>query len=160
MASTYEKIQTTTLGSAQATVTFSSISSAYTDLIVVISAKATTGTPVTQFKINSDSGSNYSRTFIFGDGTSASSGRETSVTQVGMATINATNFTPHNLSFNNYSNTTTYKTILYRGGLDYPAAQVALWRNTSAISTIDFIISSSTYTSGSTFTLYGILKEA
>ncbi len=159
MTSTYEKIATTTLGSAASSVTFSSISSAYTDLVAVISAKATTGTPVTQFRINSDSGSNYSRTFMFGDGSSASSSRSSNVTEIGMASINATNFTPHNLSFNNYSNTTTYKTILYKGGLDYPAAQVALWRNTSAISTIDLIISSSTYTSGSTFTLYGIKAE-
>jgi hypothetical protein len=33
MTATYEKIETTTLGSSQASVTFSSISGAYTDLV-------------------------------------------------------------------------------------------------------------------------------
>jgi hypothetical protein len=35
MASTYEPIATTTLGTATASVTFSSISGAYTDLVLV-----------------------------------------------------------------------------------------------------------------------------
>ena len=36
MASTYEKIATTTLGSATASYTFSSISGTYTDLILIL----------------------------------------------------------------------------------------------------------------------------
>ena len=66
MAITYEPIATTTLGTAAASVTFSTISGAFTDLVLVM-AFANTGVGngndiLMQF--NSDSGSNYSRTFI------------------------------------------------------------------------------------------------
>jgi hypothetical protein len=58
----------------------------------------------------------------------------------------------------NYSNSTTYKTILSRGnvtgtGIDL---NVSLWRSTAAITNITVTSFTSTYTAGSTFTLYGI----
>jgi hypothetical protein len=153
---TYTPIATTTLGSAQSSVTFSSISGSYTDIVMVCSLKATTGTPVMQIAINSDSGSNYSRTGMYGDGSSAYSFRESSQTILGILTIDATNFSPAIIQFNNYSNTTTYKTILSRSGITYPAVQIGLWRSTSAITSIVASTSSSTFVSGSTFSLYGI----
>ena len=156
MAVTYEPIATTTLSSAASSVTFSSISGSYTDLILIASVKASTGTPVASFTVNNDTGSNYSRTGIYGDGSSATSFRETSQSLAAFATINATNFTPAKIQIQNYSNTTTYKTAIYSGGLDYPAAIVYLWRSTSAINRVDFGISSGNFASGSTFTLYGI----
>jgi hypothetical protein len=66
---------------------------------------------------------------------------------------------------NNYSNSTTHKTTLSQltratvgaAGID---ASVGLWRNTSAINRLTFIIeSSNSFASGSTFTLYGIKAE-
>jgi hypothetical protein len=44
MTATYEKIATTTLGSAQADITFSSISGAYTDLVIIYTLNAATTT--------------------------------------------------------------------------------------------------------------------
>jgi hypothetical protein len=72
--------------------------------------------------------------------------------------VNTTVFNLSITHFMNYSNTTTYKTALVRGnnassGVD---AIVNNWRNTAAITNIDVIANSSTFTSGSTFTLYGI----
>jgi hypothetical protein len=60
----------------------------------------------------------------------------------------------------NYSNTTTYKTILERANQPQAVTNsiVGLWRSTSAISTITMTTSSGTVSAGSTFTLYGILK--
>ena len=65
------------------------------------------------------------------------------------------------LQLMNYSNTTTYKTILSRtnaaaNGVD---ATVGLWRSTSAITSIEIGKNSGmsgTFQIGSTFTLYGI----
>jgi hypothetical protein len=153
---TYTLIASNTLGSAQSSVTFSSIPGTYTDLVLVCSVKATTGTPVMQIAINSDSGSNYSRTGLYGDGSTATSFRLSSQTILGIFSADATNFTPAIIQFNDYSNTTTYKTILSRSGITYPAAQVGLWRSTSAITSIVASTDSSTFTSGSTFKLYGI----
>ena len=64
------------------------------------------------------------------------------------------------MSFNNYSNTTTYKTALSRG-MDttngYVQAHVGTWRNTAAITSVTVLANSgSTLASGCTFTLYGI----
>jgi hypothetical protein len=156
MAITYEPIATTTLTTASASVTFSSISGSYTDLIIIASVKASTGTPDANFTVNNDTGSNYSRTGLYGDGSTAGSFRNSNVANAAFATINSTNFTPVKIQLQNYSNTTTNKTFLYSGGLDYPAATVFLYRSTSAITRVDFSISSGNYASGSTFTLYGI----
>ncbi len=66
------------------------------------------------------------------------------------------NCTEH-INVMNYSNTTTYKTILSRSSDLYTEASVNLWRNTAAITSI--IIGAQgayTFSAGSTFTLYGI----
>jgi hypothetical protein len=159
MTATYEPLATTTLGSAAASVTFSSISGSYTDLILIASIKASTGTPTANITVNNDTGSNYSRMGLYGDGSTAGSFRDSNETSCRFATINATNFTPVKIQIQNYSNTTTYKSPLYSGGLDYPAVVIFLWRSTSAINRVDFGISSGNYAAGSTFTLYGIKAE-
>jgi hypothetical protein len=62
----------------------------------------------------------------------------------------------------NYSNSTTYKTVLGRSNRasSDTAADVGLWRSTSAITRIDLAMGGSfptnNFASGSTFTLYGI----
>jgi FlaG/FlaF family flagellin (archaellin) len=62
--------------------------------------------------------------------------------------------------FMNYSNTTTYKTVLGRSNVqDFRVASiVGLWRSTSAINTISLRSDNASYnfTVGSTFTLWGI----
>jgi hypothetical protein len=163
MAITYEPIATTTLGTATASVTFSTISGAYTDLVVVISnAKNLTGNSDVLMRFNSDSGSNYSATVLTGDGTTASSARRTSSTSIicnYFTFLNSSATTQFNISIQNYSNTTTYKTALIRANRAAQAAEaiVGIWRATpAAISSIDFSLSSSSYTAGTVFTIYGI----
>lgn len=164
MPSTYEPIQTTTLSSATTTVTLSSIPGTYTDLVLVVSPAVATAQDL-YFKVNNDSGSNYSYTILYGTGSAAGSFRASSQT-LGMfdyygqpdTTLGNSNYI---LNFMNYSNTTTYKTILSRSnragsGTD---AIVNLWRSTSAITSITMQVSPSAtinFSVGSTFTLYGI----
>jgi hypothetical protein len=63
------------------------------------------------------------------------------------------------IHFMNYSNTTTYKSLLARGnnaasGTD---AIASLWRSTAAITSITFNLQTGgTFDIGSTITLYGI----
>lgn len=164
MAVTYEPIATTTLAnSTTATVTFTSIPATYTDLVLVCNAAVTTGVGDYRLNYNNDTGSNYSRTYLTGDGTSAASGRQTSrswqdIDYNGYMGSSLDNITIINIM--NYANTTTYKTTINRSnrassGTD---ANVGLWRSTAAINEIDITNSgSSTYfLTGSTFTLYGI----
>ena len=152
---TYVAIAEQTLGSAAASVTFSSISGAYTDLVLVYNGYASSGTANARFLINGDTGSNYSYTTLEGSGSAAGSARGTSQTSGYLWQTSLGNQTGI-LQLLNYSNTTTYKTTLSRGGnpASYLAADVNLWRSTSAITSIT--IQGTTYQTGSTFTLYGI----
>ena len=154
MASTYEKIATTTLGSAASSVTFSSISSTYTDLVIIFSGTGNSDT--LYYRFNNDSGANYSDTYMFGDGT-AGSGRHSNQGQLFGAGIN-TSQCMQIIHIMNYANTTTNKTTLLRGngnGIGATVAFVGLWRNTAAINSIQLFLNAN-FLSGSTFTLYGI----
>ena len=161
--STYTPIATSTLSSSSASVDFNSVSGSYTDLVLVINAAASAAVNLWVQVGNGsvDTGTNYSVTRLSGNGSSASSDRKTSATKFEMTAQSyidtVMNFNSI-IQFQNYSNTTTYKTILSRenlaaGGVD---AVVGLWRSTSAINTIKVLTSSGTFSSGSTFTLYGI----
>lgn len=160
MAVTYEKIATNTLGSAAASVTFSSIPSTYTDLVLICDTKASTGTPNNRLQVNSDTASNYSQTVLAGNGTTATSARYSSNTFI-YADYYATNDTTNNkntiIQFMNYANTSTYKTVLSRAGNAAAGtdAIVGLWRSTSAINSIT-VYSTSNWASGAVFSLYGI----
>jgi hypothetical protein len=159
-ARTYEPIATTTLGSNAASYTFSSIPSTYTDLVVVCRAGAVSNSDLT-FRVNGDTGTNYSSTFLYSDGIGVGSTRTTNVafgyfTYLG--SIETLGNSVHIAHFMNYSNTTTFKTVLARAsnanrGVD---EVVSLWRNTAAINSITLIGSNANILSGSTFTLYGI----
>lgn len=155
--SAYEVISTQTLGSAVATVTFSSIPQTYTDLVLVFNGTDSSGTNAFRVQLNGDTATNYSGTDLDGDGTSATSSRFTSIDYIRGGGISTTNGTAI-LQFQNYSNTTTYKTVLGRYGTPASSSDtwVNLWRSTSAISSILILINAVNYAAGSTFTLYGI----
>ena len=163
MAKTYEPISTQTLGSATATVTFSSIPATYTDLVLVCNIAQVASNNSLRFRINSDTGSNYSVTYLYGNGTSALSGLDTSQTSGTIYVTGSTTIeTNYIVQFMNYSNATTYKTVLGRSNRasSMAAADANLWRNTSAITQIDLAMGgtfpTNNFSTGCTFALYGI----
>jgi hypothetical protein len=162
MATTYEPIATNTLGSAAASVTFSSIAGTYTDLVLVSVPIVTAATTFAVY-FNGSTASNYSATILQGDGTSATSTRVANQTEIRIsyaATSRTTNTTNIITQIQNYSNATTYKTLLSRDNAasDGTGAIVGLWRSTAAITSITIIplTGGSIINTGSTFTLYGI----
>lgn len=181
MAITYDKIATQTLTSGQSSITFNSISGSYTDLILVINGGITDAGFDFGVRINSDTGTNYSSTALYGNSSSAASSRYSNMTvgQISTDMQGGHILNTHIVNFQNYSNTTTNKTWLARSSANYSASGsgattvphvgsvVGLWRSTSAINSIS--ISESGFggsgfwaygntLSGTTFTLYGILK--
>jgi len=164
MPTTYEPIATTTLGSAQSSVSFTSISGSYTDLVLVCNTMRTTGLDNIGVRFNSDTGSNYSWTILKGNGSAASSDRRSSVSDIIFNVYNNDTSTPAVgiLQIQNYSNTTTYKTAISRSSgsaAGFVYATVGLWRSTSAITSITLFdegSASAVINTGSTFTLYGI----
>lgn len=158
MPATYDKIATAAGTGSNTTLTFTSIPSTYTDLVLVISGSLSTGNN-TRMTFNNDSGSNYSMTVISGDGSSASSYRDSA--QPNFQYMGYTDGTISNFIINilNYSNTTTFKTFLHRRNLagGQVSANVGLYRSTSAVNRVDvFSATGATWTTSTTATLYGI----
>jgi hypothetical protein len=162
MPSTYTPIATQTLGTAVASVTFSSIPGTYTDLILVTNVKSVSGTKDFVTQVNGDTGTNYSWIALSGDGTTVYNEKTTNFTRwylgyvsyVG-STLNANSIT----SFMNYSNSTSYKNYLSRSNNTSfgVSAIVGTWRNTAAINSIAvYFDSGGNMDVGSTFTLYGV----
>jgi len=155
---TYTPLATTTASGTVSSITFSSIPSTYTDLVLVCSSKAAAGYLI--MRVNSDSSTNYSRTNLYGTGSAAASNRGTNQTFLLAPDAGTSDYYPCITQIMNYSNNTTYKTAIQRsanlGGNVY--ATVGLWRSTAAITSITVGTDDATnISSGSTFTLYGIL---
>jgi hypothetical protein len=159
MAITYEPIATTTLVSNTTQVDFNSISGSYTDLVLVFNGSVTAGT-TQRIRFNSDSSALYSNTRVGGTGSVAYSGRDSGYNFNHAGFLDANDIGMFVAQFMNYANTTTNKTFLSRSGGNTSSvvAWVNLWRSTSAITSISIFCdnTSTYYTSGSTFTLYGI----
>ena len=154
---TYTPLATNTLGSTSSSVTFSSISGSYTDLVLVIQGTHTsTGNNWIGLQYNGDTGTNYSSTVTRGDGSSATTSRNTSDNYAGRTIITSAQQSNAIYQIQNYSNSTTYKTCLARSNGDEVDMSVGLWRNTAAITTVTIVNIGTTFSSGSTFTLYGI----
>ena len=168
MPATYEPIATTTLGTAAATITFSSIPATYTDIrLVFVSNNTRSAGGGYSLIINGDSGANYSQTTLSGNGSTAVSNRQTSANQIDgwNDQFGSTNTAMRLLAtydFMSYAGS-TYKTCLVTGSYDYNGSGstlrfVNLWRNTAAITslTLNAIFASTNFAVGTTATLYGI----
>lgn len=174
MALTYEKIATTTLGSNQGTITFSSIPQTYTDLRIVIKGGIADGGFFIGFRVGNGSvntGTIYSNTVIRQDG-GIYAGRYSGKTLGAFYEQGNNNSLTHTVvcDFLNYSNTTTFKSYVSKSGSAQSGnvcAIAGLVQTTSAINIIEIAESGMGSTgffnygnmlAGSTFTLYGILK--
>jgi hypothetical protein len=157
--STYTPIATHTATGSSNVITFSSIPSTYTDLVLV-SKYQVSGDGYTDIRLNSDSGTNYSSTSLTNSGASAVSTRYANLSRFSeMYGYTGENDAMAVWNFMNYSNSTTFKSALLRawyGAPDVTEAKALLYRSTSAISNISLTRVTGNWSSGSTFTLYGI----
>jgi hypothetical protein len=165
--STYTPIASQTLTGTASSVTFSNIPQNFTDLVLVTNADVTSAGASINIRFNLDSGSNYSYTTMYGNGSTVASTRGSNRTSSYIAGFVAPNTALEHTTIThiqNYSNTTTNKTFLSRSNRasasNSPGAEalVGLWRNTSAISTIVVAPDSGSFDTGSTFNLYGIVS--
>jgi hypothetical protein len=158
---TYTPIARQVIASATNTVTFSSITSTYTDLVLVINGSLS-GYDYLLYRFNGDTGSNYSETPLRGDGSAATSGPAANRTYTWTCLQSAANTQFNTISnFMNYADATTNTSVLSRANSnssgDYVAITAGLWRNTAAINSITVLtLSANNFNVGSTFTLYGI----
>jgi hypothetical protein len=159
MPATYEPIATLTFNGTTSTGTFTSIPATFTDIrLVWIGTSA--GSQAVAVQYNADTGTNYSQTIVQGNGSSATSFRNTSLNRI---IINSSNtpISTASLDIFSYSGS-TYKTGLRTESRDENGSGVvnrgaALWQNTAAITSLTLFGFSGVNLTG-TATLYGILK--
>ncbi len=160
MATALTALATTTLASASATVTFSSISGAYRDLYVV--ADIVASGQYLNMRINSDTGANYSNVTAYGTGSGTGSYAAASNTFVGFSSLLVAS-TPvtHLINFLDYAQTDKHKTLLTRMGSPAGSSNVAMqanrWASTSAITSLSFYRETGgNLEAGTTISLYGV----
>lgn len=159
---TYNAIATNTLGAATSTVTFSSISQAYTDLVLVYKVRMATGGAVNSFmRINGDTGNNYNYAGTYYTLGVAQGSHTTSAGNTAwIDNVDSSWTTITHIDFNNYKSTDMKKGWLVWSGA--PNSQTDMkwgsWNSTAAINQIQIYNPSSiNFAVGSQFTLYGIL---
>lgn len=164
MAATYEPITTTTLGSSQTSITFSSISSSYTDLRLVTSGINGNNMAL---RFNNDSGSSYSITTLYGSSGSASTYSITNNDSIPQANSNSPgNNIPYLIITDIFSYAgNKYKSVLINysndkngtsNGASSVERTVGLWRNTAAINSITLFSPVASFAAGTVITLYGL----
>ena len=164
----FESIATASGDGTNFEITFSSIPSTFAHLQIRCLAKSTTGTPAINLRINGDTGSNYTRHRLIGDGTSASATGDVSQTQIpvlGNAGLPSASNTYGVAIYDilDYTNTNKYTTVRVlagqdsngSGGVDFTSG---LWLNTAVISSLTFRTANSAepFTTATRFALYGI----
>jgi hypothetical protein len=162
---TYVALDKVTIGTATPSITFSSISATYTDLVVVASFTVATASANLVMTFNGDTTSGlYSKTQLEGTGSVAVSGRTSGANNIGLDSNigdDTTGPSIHILNLMNYANTSVFKTVLHRQSGFWSAnpgtaARVGLWRNTNAITSVTLNNGGTNFAIGSTFSLYGI----
>ena len=163
MPATYEPIATTTLGSAAANITFSSIPATYTDLrLVIVYDMSSVATMRMLFNNDSILSTNTSCTRLNGNGSTVTSSRATNTGAVDVSPSMSSGFWRlTEIDIFSYAGNTN-KTFLAKTSADNNGSGnmftvVGLWRDTSAVNKLVFGWSGSqTFSTGTTATLYGI----
>ena len=164
ITSSYESIATVTVGSGgSSTINFSSIPSTYKHLQIRGIARTATNVSL-GLRFNSDTGSNYSRHFLNGNGSSAGAGggANSTTAYAGTTATAASAFGANVIDVLDYQNTNKYKTVRALSGADnngsgFVQFMSGNWRNTNAVTSIDIIqVDGDSFTQYTQFALYGI----
>jgi hypothetical protein len=164
------QIADTTLASAAADITFSSIPSTYNHLKLVISGSSSSASyngAAFYVQVNGDTGGNYSFSTVAkyaGAGATMTLEGQNSQTQIELGTIwcgqAVTNaLSSIDMTFFNYKGTTLHKGMVYTGGswTDAPGFGTGWgrWKSTSAITSIKLYSGAGNFMTGTRATLYG-----
>ena len=166
----YESIATTTVGAGGASsVTFSSIPSTYQHLQIRFIARGTLADSNADVYcyLNSDTNqANYARQFLRGNGTAASVGGSAASAipiagYISGSLSTASVYGAGVIDVLDYGNTNKYKTVRSLAGYDQNGqGSIYLFSNlymqTTAISSINFVVQSGNFAQYSSFALYGI----
>ena len=169
----YDALATVTLSTATASIEFAGIPTKYKHLQIRFIARCSRSdytVAAVYARFNSDTGSNYSGHYLGGNGGSAFAygGANYSFAPAGLAAgtnVTASIFSGGVIDVLDYQNSNKYKTVRALAGFNGNAAgtgdelnlQSGNWRNTNAITSINFTLeNSANFLTNSTFALYGV----
>lgn len=168
---TMQLIQHQELGSAQASITFSSIPQTYTDLMLVCSLRysGSFGIANITVRFNGSSSSQYSERMLYTSSGTTTSASTSNIDRFDFsyapgATNTSSTFASTQFYIPNYTSSSaksvSSETSVESNGTPWFEGIVAgLWNNTSAITSLSIIAQeNSTFTQYSSATLFGILK--
>lgn len=168
MPATYEPIASVSLSGNANDIEFTNIPGTYTDLILVTALRSNRSAPSTNdvpgLRFNGDTASNYSRTLLYGTGSTAGSARSSSASTIEATAATATSAASNLFGVGiyqimSYANTNVNKTVLISNTDNVSELNriVALWRSTSAITSLRiYPIYGTSFVSGSTASLFGV----
>jgi hypothetical protein len=165
MATTYELIDSVTLGSAAASIAFDSIPQTYDDLAFHYSARSTgSGAWVTgYFFFNAGQGDNPTRSArnLYGTGSAVGSDGNANIVMATGASATSNTFANGEIYIPNYTGSTS-KSASGSAVTENNATTAIIWQSaylgssTSAITKIYTEMTSGNYAAGSSFYLYGV----
>jgi len=160
-------IESKTLATAAASIEFTSIPQDGTDLVALTSLRADVASNELRFRINGDTGTNYTDRRLGGNGASPSSASQTSayLRCIGSNPSDYTANTFGNASFYlpNYTGS-TQKSISHDSVSENNSTEAVqnitagIWTGTAAITSVLFYPSSGNFVAGSIISLYKITK--
>jgi hypothetical protein len=161
MAVTFESLGTQVItGSASNSVTFSSITSAYTDLFLVAKLKMTSGDQDLRIRFNGDTSNNYATVSFYVTTAGADGGNALIGLPAGYLTNwsydNANSFGCHETYIMNYGSSKHKSWCNEASSQNGSDVIQGIWQSTSAITSIYLYCASSSWVVGSSFELYGI----
>lgn len=159
----YTAIASQTLTSSAASVTFSSIPTdgTYRDLVLVINATVSGTNTTPTFTVNGNA-TGYNQVWAAGNGSTTGSSSTSADAKFYLSYYNNdTTRQQHTIHFMDYSVTDKHKSVLIRSDQASTGTTMSAgrWANTAAITSITLLPQSSgslTWSTGSTFSLYGI----
>lgn len=153
---TYEPIATTTTSGSATSYTFSSISSSYTDLVLIASGALSADSDL-YIQFNGDTATNYGKILVYAVSAGYGSAAYANVAQIGVG-FHGTGQGNTIVNVMNYKNTTTNKVVATRSNNAGIGLQtnVGMWRSTAAITSIKVYPATGNFANGFTLTLYGI----
>jgi hypothetical protein len=161
MANAQVPLANLTLGSSSTSVTFSSISGAYRDLVLICNYRNTiANSDFMGVRINSDTGSNYNALVINNvNGGNSISNSSYNSSSTGWLTVQGGFEGSLEANFMDYAQTNKHKNWICRNNTPTYGSELLAgrWESTAAMTTLQlYSINGWAFASGSTFALYGV----
>jgi hypothetical protein len=157
-------IETKTLGTAAASIEFTSIPQDGTDLLFLFSLRSTADVDFVVLAMNAST-ANFTQRYLAGTGSNAFGLTQTNALTAitNPSTTTANTFSNASFYIPNYAGSTNKSfslDVIFENNATLGRQQIhaGLWSDTAAITSVSFTVGSSTFVTGSTISLYKITK--